>query len=43
MDNQGITFFMLLDLRAAFDTINHIIVMDILENDFGTFGVVRYL
>ena len=41
MDNQEITFLILLDLSAAFDTINHSLMMDILENDFGIVGVVK--
>ena len=41
MDNQEITFFILLDLNAAFDTINQILMMNILGNDFGIVGVVK--
>ena len=41
MDNQEITFFILLDLSAAFDTINQILMMNILGNDFGIVGVVK--
>ena len=41
MDNQEITFFILLDLTAAFDTIHQILMMNILENDFGIVGVVK--
>jgi len=41
MDRQEITFLILLDLSAAFDTINHSLMMDILENDFGIAGVVK--
>ena len=35
MDNQEVTFLILLDLSAAFDTINHSLLMNIVENDFG--------
>ena len=41
MDNQEITFFILLDLSAAFDTINQILMMNILGNDLGIVGVVK--
>ena len=41
MDRQEITFLILLDLSAAFDTINHSLMIDILENDFGIAGVVK--
>lgn len=38
MDNQEITLLVLLDLTAAFDTINHKILCDVLENNFGIIG-----
>ena len=38
MDNQEITLLVLLDLTAAFDTINHKILRDVLENNFGIIG-----
>ena len=41
MDRQEITFLILIDLSAAFDTINHSLMIDILENDFGIAGVVK--
>lgn len=41
MDGQEITFLILIDLSAAFDTINHSLMIDILENDFGIAGVVK--
>ena len=41
MDNQEITFLILLDPSAAFDTINHSLINDILENDSGIVGVVK--
>ena len=39
MDNQEITVSILLDLSAAFNTINQILMMNIQENDFGMVGV----
>ena len=35
MDKQKVTLLVLLDLSAAFDTINHVTMKSILENDFG--------
>ena len=41
MDNQEVTFLILLDLSAAFDTINHSLLMNIVENDFGITGLAK--
>ena len=35
MDNQELTILMVLDLGAAVDTIDHHILLSVLENDFG--------
>lgn len=41
VDKQEITFLILIDLSAAFNTVNHCLLINILENDFGIAGAVR--
>ena len=43
MNKQKITFLIILDLSAVFDMINHSLMMDILENDFGIVSVDKRL
>ena len=38
MDNKEVTLLVLLDLRAAFNTIEHSNLLNILQQDFGVVG-----
>ena len=40
MENQNVTVVMPLDLSAAFDTVDHRILSNVLENNFGLEGTV---
>ncbi len=41
MDNEEVTLLVMLDMSAAFDTIDHNILIDILKNDFGVVDSAR--
>ncbi len=43
MDNEEVTLLVMLDMSAAFDTIDHNILIDILKNDFGVVDSVVVL
>ena len=41
MDRQLVTAIVILDLSAAFDTVYHNLLLDVLENRFGITGTAR--
>ena len=40
MNSQHVTLLVMLDLRAAFDTVNHKILLEWLQHDIGISGMV---